>query len=323
MGAWTELQNYTVPSTTTAVTLNNFGTITKDDFVRIVITLNASQSIDLKLYGNSVTGDSNYWHQYLYNDGTDSYAGQRAFPLLGDIRIGTSAVLNVYLKLSQSNKLVTFAYGDRRHDSSLALDYAFTTSLNDFTGGITSLTFQGQISNGIGSGTRIQIYRLDAEKVADITVANTANQIDLTGFEMNKGSKYLLIADTISANDSNDFSVMPNDLTTQTQYYTQYLQGSNTSRGAGRLNFSSINFHFSTTGINSLAYVYINLSQIGAYTHQSHMITRVGLSNPVITNYVTSSTYENLTSINKLNILAFNKTNGIGAGTRFMLYKLY
>jgi hypothetical protein len=33
MGAWQEIVDYTVPSNTTSVVLDSFGTITKDDFV--------------------------------------------------------------------------------------------------------------------------------------------------------------------------------------------------------------------------------------------------------------------------------------------------
>ena len=38
MGAWQEIVDYTVPSNTTSVVLDSFGTITKDDFVKVVIT---------------------------------------------------------------------------------------------------------------------------------------------------------------------------------------------------------------------------------------------------------------------------------------------
>jgi hypothetical protein len=39
MGAWQEIVDYTVPSNTTSVVLDSFGTITKDDFVKVVATM--------------------------------------------------------------------------------------------------------------------------------------------------------------------------------------------------------------------------------------------------------------------------------------------
>jgi hypothetical protein len=47
------------------------------------------------------------------------------------------------------------------------------------TSGITSFTLRS-INNGIGTGSRIQIYKLAAEKVADITVGSNTTQVDIS-----------------------------------------------------------------------------------------------------------------------------------------------
>jgi len=203
-------------------------------------------------------------------------------------------------------------------DSNVQVNFNYTTSTVNFASGITSFTMNG----GWGTGSRIQIYRLDAEKVADITVASNTTQVDISSLSIDKDSEYLLVSDIVGGvSGDSRYSVFPNDLTTETNYYSQYIAGIVSTAGAARSNIARIgNINLNERGIN---YSHIKLSNIGAFTNQSYQL-RIGTDNipSLLANFFVSSTYENLTSITKLNIKT-DATNAIAAGSRLILYKLY
>jgi len=67
MGSWEEIVDYVVPSNTTSVTLNNFGTITKDDFIKIHTTIiNPTSSLcHVRLFANNNNSTTDYYTQRL------------------------------------------------------------------------------------------------------------------------------------------------------------------------------------------------------------------------------------------------------------------
>lgn len=320
--AWTEIVDYTVPANTTSVTLTNFGTITKDDFVRIETTITVSSETVVSMYPNNQTTSTNYWRQRLETDG----AGTSVFASrVNDARISQNtgtANSTTYLKISENNKANYFSINNASNTSSGALrvQFHYVTSTIDFTSGITSLTFTG--NNNINTGSRIQIYKLTAEKVVDLTTYSNSTQVDLTGFTMDKGSEYLLVSDII--NNHSTITTNPrlfvNDNTTGTNYYAQRITGIGTAAQAARYNepyFLQVNPNES-----GISYSHIKLSEIGAYTSQNYGIRGSGDTTPDLFNLFISSTAENITSITKLNLVA-SEGNGYGAGSRFQLYKLY
>jgi hypothetical protein len=326
MGAYTEIVDFTFTANETSRAFTGLN-ITKDDFIKIVITqVNAAGSnSDLRLFPNTTAGVSgfdttgNYTRQLLGGFGSSSVASRSN---VNDINIAagneTSSTL-VYAKISENGKWNTFANYTVRNTSSLENIFAYTTSSNlTFNDPITSLTFQAQQTNGLGTGSRIQIYRLDAEKVADITTTANATQVDISSLSIGKDSEYLLVSDWNSSSGV-DLNLYVNDNTTTTNYYFQRILGDGSSASAARGNDARYGDGFGSAH-RTMIYSHIKLSEIGAYTSQNYGIGNFGTTSPRLQNNFISSTAENITSITKLNVKS--GTNGILSGTRFILYKL-
>jgi hypothetical protein len=326
MGAWTEIVDYTVPSNTTSVVLNDFGTITKDDFIKVVVNpVSSSTDYYYQYFPNTAVGvtgfntSSNYTSQYLAGYGSSVSANRFNLNIATYSGLSSSFAIS-YVKLSENGKFNIFTneFVDLATPQTI---FRYTTSSNlTFNDPITSLTITASRTDAIGTGSRIQIYRLDAEKVADITVASNTTQVDISSLSIGKDDEYLLVADFDGvASPDCRLRLMVNDNTTITNYYEQFIAGLGTGTLAGRLQ-DPIIANTSPTN-DSLAYVHIKLSEIGAYTAQAYELRGIGLSTVSIINAFISSTAENITSITKLNLVA-QVTNGIGSGTRFLLYKL-
>jgi hypothetical protein len=329
MGAWTEIVDYTVPSNTTSVVLNDFGTITKDDFIKVVFTIKHSSAtgLGINLFANTATSETGYHRQQLRGIGSSATAARstnlcRPFFTLGETVDGYAVA---YLKLSENDKFNIFAL-NQSDGSSVDTAFSYVTCETSFTSGIDTLTFTHTGSGiTIAAGSRIQIYRLDAEKVRDITVTSNSTQVDIpvTGSldpAITKDSEYLLVSD-IDNNTGQGiaYSLTVNDSTTLTNYNAQRIIGDGSSATAERRNDAL--FTSAVGGTKSLNYTNIKLSEIGSFTYQSYNIRDYGSTTPLVQNSFGSSTSEAITSITKLNLVS-PTTNGIASGSRFILYKL-
>jgi hypothetical protein len=320
MGAWETIVDYTVPSNTTSVTLNNFGTITKDDFIKVFTNITTTSSVSVNLYPNNNLTNSNYHTQALWGSGTGVNAARFTGPDFMFSVSGQFGSTSAYLKLSENNKFNFFRNSNIQDNSSVEVSFGYATSTVDFTS-ITSLTFQPS-SGSISTGSRIQIYRLAAEKVADIVVSSNTTQVDITGLDIQKGSEYLLVSDYVTPNGS-VYRLGVNNNTTLSNYYFQLIQGAGSTASAERGNQQAYGFIASASStLRTMMYSHIKLSNIGAFTHQAYEIRNYGSNTVEAINWAVSSTAENITSINQLNITS-SATNAIGTGTLFQLYKLY
>jgi hypothetical protein len=266
---------------------------------------------------------TNYHAQRLTGTGSSTSAARDNVSRINVVTGSQTGSVIAYFKISENDKVHWFTNRTLRNDSSIENTFDYCTSSNlTFAAAITSLTFDSSVSDGLGDGSRIQIYRLDVEKVRDITVTSNSTQVDIpvTGSldpAITKDSEYLLVSDIVENSSFGAVFMTPNDLTTLTGYYFQRIGGNGTSFIVDRQNNSRIGF----IDNRSLIYTHIKLSEIGAYTHQSYLIQNYGSSVMTLQNTFVSSTAENITSITKLNVIA-ETTNGIGSGSRFILYKL-
>ena len=324
MGAWTEIVDYTVPSNTTSVVLNTFGTITKNDFIKVVATfVNVSTGfVRVALYPNANTTATNFHEQILQGIGSTVGAGRTNTNEITAVDGSNSGNVIGFIKISENEKMNMFFNGTFQNGSDVANRFHYVTQSGGAnTTSITSLTFTSSVASSIGTDSRIQIYRLDAEKVADFTTTSNSTQVDIpvTGSldpAITKDDEYLLVSD-ITAGTSTGIRLFVNDNTTATDYYVQSIQGNGSTASASRGNNASI-----TGGSGRfLNYTHIKLSEIGAYTNQSYSIREYGTSSLILENNFVSSTAENITSITKLNFFA-SAANGLGSGSRFILYKL-
>jgi hypothetical protein len=317
MGAWTEIVDFTFTANETSRSFSGLS-ITEDDFIKIVLTITAGATGgDYNLTANGNDTLTNYHRQYVLAGGTSVSAARNNNAAIAATENGTTSSVIIYLKLSENERLNLFANDTRRNDSSVQTLFQYITSSGATFTSITSLTLTGS-TNAIGTGSRIQIYRLDAEKVADITTTANATQVDISSLSIGKDSEYLLVSDFNSGNTNVGLYV--NDNTTATNYYTQTIIGDGSSASAVRNNDSFI--AFVSNELRALSYVHIKLSEIGAYTAQSYTIRHYGTTSPILQNLFASSTAENITSITKLNVRSVTGSDRILSGTRFILYKL-
>jgi len=333
MGAWTELVDFTFTANETSRAFTGLS-ITEDDFIKIVMThVNGSaSSATIRCFPNTTAGvsgfdtDSNYHNQRLTGSASTASAQRdnvNRFARAAGSQTGSSVS---YFKISENGKANIFTNRTFRNDSTLTNNFDYTTSSNlTFNDPITSLTFTADQTDGLGDGSRIQIYRLDAEKVADFVVDTTSTHVDIpvTGSldpAITKDSEYLLVSDIANPSGSNvSYYLTPNDLTTTSGYNRQEIQGEGSVASASRAN--NPRFMVASSGTANLAYTHIKLSEIGAFTAQAYDMRRMGGSSVEIRNNFISSTSEAITSITKLNIKA-ETTDQIRSGSRFELYKL-
>lgn len=332
MGAWQEIVDYTVPSNITSFTLNNFGTITKDDFIKITCSLSSANSTAAayyQLFVNTNETNSNYWRQELQALGTTVQASRFNFPNIGITVNNATTTINTFLKISQNDKVNTFSNGSFSNSSDVRIMYDYTTSLTNHPS-ITSITIKGTfsaldgggiLSNSIAANSRIQIYKLTAQKVADVVVNANTTQVDITGLDIKKGDEYLLVSDVnYTSSTADDLHLFINNNLTLNNYNRQAIFGVASSAGANRN--ASPSYIYTNGNTKTMAYTHIKLSNIGSYTYQSYNINDSESSNIFLHNFFGSSTAENITNINALNIRSV-QSNAIGATTRFQLYKLY
>ena len=323
--AWKEIVDYTVPSNTTSVDITGLN-ITKDDFIKIHTTIvnPDNQQNTFTLRPNGTTSD-NFYTQLITANGSSVSAsrfGNNEFAFRYNVvlaqQTGTSFC---YLKISENNKLNIFGNFNFENTNLLNTRYEYATSIDSFSN-VTSLQFRGKRdgTSSIGANSRIQIYKLEAEKVADIKVSSNTTQIDITGLDIQKGSEYLLISNRLWATANTGLNLAINNDTTYTNYWSQSIRGDGSTASAIRSN-APIMSTSAVSGQPNLSYSYIKLSNTGSYTVQNYTIRRMG-SDLRIENIFISSISESISSINQLNIIS-TTTNTLGAGSRFELYKLY
>ena len=328
MGAYTELVDFTFTADETSRTFSGLN-ITKDDFIKIVFThvntLISGSNTAVALYPNttaSVSGfdtATNYHRQFLQGNGSSTFADRGNNNFIVDTPPNKTNFAIIYFKISENGKSNSFSTEHFQLDSDVRVRFLYTTSSNlTFSDPITALTFTGSETNGLGTGSRIQIYRLDAVKEADITTTENATQVDISSLSIGKDSEYLLVSDLDMPNAGSSVYLCVNDNTTLTDYYRQRIRGDGSTASANRVNSPEYAAALPTFDI---AYTHIKLSEIGAFTFQSYTINNVGTSSIRLENYFGSSVAENITSITKLNIIS-QTTDNIQSGTRFQLYKL-
>jgi hypothetical protein len=319
MGAWTEIVDFTFTANETSRTFSGLN-ITKDDFIKVVATITngSSSGIGLAIFPNTSTGvsgfntNTNYHRQELGGLSSTVYAQRLNDANITAVAGSVTGQSITYIKLSENGKFNSFT-NFNFSPSNLHNSFLYNTSSNlTFNDPITSLTFTASVTNGLGTGSRIQIYRLDAEKVADINITSTVTAVDISSLNIAKDSEYLLIT-YIGLGGTP--ALMVNDNTTFTNYYRQRIGGVASTASTDRVNDPAY-----CNGENVIAYTHIKLSEIGAFTFQSYVLNGLGTTAPSTQNWFGSSTAENITSITKLNIRSIN--GNIQSGSRFELYKL-
>jgi len=317
MGAWTEIVDFTFTADETSRAFTGLN-ITKDDFIKVVVTQvnGASDAANVALFPNSNTTSSNFTRQILNGSGSNVTAFRSNDNRIARADLNKAGYSVAYVKISENNKFNYFSLLTDDIGSSIVNLFEYCTEVTGTTTTLTSLTFTASETDGLGDGSRIQIYRLDAEKEADITTTANATQVDISSLSIAKDDEYLLVSDVIGVTSGPNFFLRVNDIADSGFYY-QRITGNGSTASAFRGNQSFISDATSTL----LSYTHIKLSEIGASTTQTYSMRDAGTTAPLLYNTFISSTSEAITSITKINYIA-GVTNAIGSGSRFILYKL-
>lgn len=289
----------------------NFG---KDDDLLLVSNIynviGGTVNFDMTFNGNNTR--TNYYNQTLYAYGTTVQGVRANTPKILDAEASSYSELFTRIKLSNNGYIVAQSGAVRRYNNTaMLIEDAYLTSTFTATS-ITSLRVSCVSANGIGIGSRFQLYRLKAKKVADIIVSSATTQVDITGLSIDKDSEYML--EITSLTTGGVTRLFANGNTTETNYYVQTLLANGTTITSTRFNAPYIN------EVGNLAYFSINLklTNNGYFIAQSNHIVNFGGGTVILgKNYITSTfTSTSITS------LRLTSSVDIPIGSRFTLYKM-
>lgn len=317
--AYELVQDITVSSATTSVSFTGLNFTSADDYLLVSDIGNASASATtVYIYKNGDTTNTNYYRQLLWSTGTSVLGDRQNYPQIAESAGSARNVINSKIKLTNSNYFTVQSDHSSYVGSISELRKYNTTSTNTLTS-ITSLTIQTAVANAIAVGSRFRLYKLVAEKVADITISTATTSVDITGLSIDKGSEYMLVADGTNTTGTNTvYKLYANGNYTDTNYWSQELQVLGSGVYGARVNRNLISYVANNT--KTLAICNIKLSNNNTFISQSSTVDTYGGSSVSLVNSNGTSTFT-MSSITDLRISA-QVTNGIGVGSRFQLYKL-
>lgn len=307
-----------VASNTTQVDFTGLN-IGKDDELLLVSenTNPTGSGASVLIFYNGNTTESNYYAQQLRGNGT-SVTGARANR--GTIYYnewGKRASAFTTIKLANSGYAVAQSSATERFGNSTVELWNFHSTSTFTMTSITSIRLYANQSGTIGTGSRFQLYKPVAEKVADIIVPSNTTSVDITGLDIGKDGEYRLVTDTIASADC-VFYLTPNGNDTLTNYYNQLLVATGTTVAGSRTNSPVLVSNNSSE--KSLGCMNIKLTNSGYYVSQNSIARGYGGSAIQVTkiNTTSTATMSSITSLKATSSVA----NGIGANSRFTLYKM-
>lgn len=323
MIAYQLISDITVTSATTSVSFTGLN-ITKDDDYLLVSdfknnTTSSTNDIYLTVNGNNTL--TNYYYQRLYASSATITAVRDVSPVISkmfQVANGVTSTIICSIKLTNNGYYVaqgkTNLYNGTSY-SSLLESYATST----FTASsLTSLTISAERASSIGIGSRFQLYKLTAQKIADIIVSSPTTSVDITGLAIDKGSEYMLVSNIDNMSGASPrYQLFANGNNVQSNYYNQYLFADISTVSALRENYS--NLTWCSSGYKTLSVSNIKITNNGYFVFQSS--NAWNYPNYIkIVNFYTTSTFTT-DGISSLRIQS-DATNAIGTNSRFQLYKL-
>lgn len=314
---WELVQDTTVGTATTNVDFSslNFG---KEDELMLVSDYKQPESHALSILFNENYTVTNYWIQRIQADGTSPTAARGNSATLTGIA-GTNNLTIARIKLTNNGYIVWQAGSLNKYTTTSPTIYdSYGTSTFTETS-ITSIRFNAVETNNIAVGSRFQLYKLVAEKVADITISTATTNVDISGLSIDKESEYMLVSEIVnSAGSASDYNLFANANYTATNYYSQSVLADSTTVSGARTN--NTRFCFNSSAQRSIAYIPIKLTNNGYFVAKSDVARHFGGSGMRLEKRYLTSTFT-ATSLTAFRISA-SVTNAIGIGSRFQLYKM-
>ena len=316
--AYELVADVTVATATTQVDFSGLNFGKDDDLLLVSGVVNAIASdVALNLYVNNNTTATNYYTQVLTSDATSVTSVRVNVMRSLNLTPSDTSIAYHKIKLTNNGYCVFQTDATRRIPSSpLSTNYFATTTFTLTS--ITQLTVLANTTNAIGVGSRFQLYRLKAKKVADIIVSSATTQVDITGLSIDKDSEYMLVSDWVNPIASTSYlSMYFNDNVTPANYHYQVLVAFSTTVIGGRNNFSLISQN--SGSLKTFSISNIKLTNNGYGITQASECRDYGSGIMAEKNYQTTTF--TMTSITKLSIVS-SVANAIGIGSRFTLYKM-
>lgn len=318
--AYELIGDVTVGTNTSQVNFNGLS-IGKDDELLLVSDIyNATgTTVTILAFANGNNTESNYYTQVLTANNTSVTSSRVNYPAGFSVTNAPRTFCMSKIKLANSGYFLVQNDANRGYGgSSLFLANNYITST--FTASsITSLRlYVDNATSAIGVGSRFQLYKLVAEKVADIIVPSNTTSVDITGLNIGKDGEYYLssyVTNGAGATSAFQFSV--NDLA-QTSFYYQQIDANATAVSAERANQARFS-NMASSGA-CLTNSNIKLTNSGYGVIQANTSRYIGGSSIMLYKSYMATT-STLSAITKLTILA-TATNAIGANSRFTLYKM-
>ena len=319
--AYELIGDVTVESNTTQVDFTELS-IGKDDELLLVSDCVNVTSGSLKLFLNNNTTDANYYSQRLKADELvptkiESASYNNSLYTINGDSASSKALSITSIKLTNIGHFAYQSNGIKLYGgNNTTIETMYGTS--KFTvESMASIHAKHELTNGIGTGSRFQLYKLVAEKVADIIVPSNTTSVDITGLNIGKDGEYYLVSDVVSGAYS-DYYLYANNNTTATNYYSQRLTAAGSIVNSARTN--NPNMLNASSGNKSLIMSNIKLTNSGYLVSQNNSCEKYGGSEITLNKYYTTPTFT-ADPITKLTITA-SATNGIATDSRFTLYKL-
>ena len=323
--AYELVADVTVGTTTNQVDFSglNFG---KDDDLMLVSDFQNGSTVSTPsyfLFANANYTQTNYYNQYIYANGTSVTSARQNSAYYAYVGLPTTTKPSLVIskiKLTNNGYIVSQDSSIQYYaSSSVALIDLVRTSTFTATS-ITSFRISTDITNGIGIGSRFQLYRLKAKKVADIIVSTATTQVDIPDLVIDKDSEYMLVSELSANSVATTLYLYANGNTTDTNYYVQRILAGSTTVQAVRYN-ATIFMNSQGGTEKDFAITNIKLTNNGYFVYQSnHNFRNSNPTNLELRKWYTTSTFT-MTSITSLRITS-SATNGIGIGSRFTLYKM-
>ena len=310
----------TVGTATTSVSFTGLDIGKDDDYLLVSDLVNASASgIDCYLVSNANSTLTNYWSQIITADSIVVNSARGNVPYLVSCGGSLKSIALTNVKLTNSGYACWQSSIDQHVGSSTIILRKYHGTSTFTSASITSLTITSSVASAIGIGSRFQLYKLVAEKVADIIVATATTSVDITGLNIDKNSEYMLVSDlnNTTASDSG-YPFCVNNNVTSTNYSKQDIYGDSTSVVGARSNANMT--IWTTASTKAFVMTNIKLTNSGYVILQQNSNIRYGASNMFLLNSCVTSTFT-ATSITSLKITA-SVANAIGIGSRFTLYKI-
>jgi hypothetical protein len=151
----------TLTSATTTYTISNLN-INKEDNIIFVATLFNSSGVGSTVFlmvNNNLT-TTNYWRQDSAPVNQSIFNGRENHPGIGFSDSGSNSLFHTKIKLTE-NSYFTTQTQQTRNLGSTGIVFNDRSTTSTFTmSSITSLHFRLEANNGVGSGSKIQLYKV-------------------------------------------------------------------------------------------------------------------------------------------------------------------